>query len=296
MDRTVGIVGVGVMGTAFAHNLMKGGFAVVGFDPVKASMDRLVGMGGRALASPRAVAEAAEIVFLSLPSSAALDGAVNAADGLAAANAATILVECSTLPLADKQKAAQELSAAGKTLLDCPVSGTGAQAMKKDLIILGSGDEAAYQKAVPALMGMSRAQRYLGAFGNGSIMKYIANLLVTIHTVSTAEAFVLGMKAGFDPQVILDTLHDSAGGSRMMQVRGPIMVDQSYDHVTASVKTHTKDLAIIEEFAANLQCPTPLFAAASQMYRTSAALGREMQDTASVCAAMEVMAGFSRKA
>lgn len=295
MERKVGIVGVGVMGFAMAHNLMKAGFAASGYDPSAAAMDRLGAAGGTPLPTPRAVAEANSVIFLSLPSSQALDDAVSGPDGIAAAAGRSIFIECSTLPLADKRAAADRLAEAGKVMLDCPLSGTGAQAMAKDLVVLGSGDKAAFDEVLPALEGMSRVQRYLGAFGNGSIMKYVANLLVTIHNVAAAEAMVLGMKAGLDPALIYDTLADSAGTSRMFQVRGPLMRDSNYDQPTATIKTHLKDLSIIGDFAAGLNCPAPLFAAAAQLYHAGAAQGREMQDTASVCAVLEAMAGISRQ-
>jgi len=294
MKQTVGMIGVGVMGTAFTRNLVKAGFNVVGYDPLPEAMERLRVEGGTAMASPRAVAEAAPVAFLSLPSTDALHAAVGTQEGLAAAEAKTILIETSTLPLADKETARDRLAATGKTLLDCPLSGTGAQALVKDLVVFGSGDLAAYDIALPAIQAMSRQQFYLGEFGRGSVMKYIANLLVTIHTVSTAEAMVFGMKAGFDPGVIYDTLKESAGTSRMFQVRGGTMRDEAYDKVASTIKTHCKDLSIIEDFASQMHCPTPLFAVASQVYQMSAAQGRELQDTSSVCAAMELAAGFVR--
>jgi 3-hydroxyisobutyrate dehydrogenase and related beta-hydroxyacid dehydrogenases len=294
MTQTVGMVGVGVMGFAMSHNLLKNGFAVAGYDPSRDSMIRLEREGGTPLASPREVAEAAPIVFLSLPSAAALHAAIDGPDGLAAASGPSILIECSTLPLADKRAAQERLAAGGKTLLDCPLSGTGAQAMAKDLVVFASGDEDAFRKVQPAMQGMSRAQRYLGAFGNGSIMKYVANLLVTIHNVAAGEAMVLGMKAGLDPALIYNTLADSAGTSRMFQVRGPLMRDNRYDQATATIRTHLKDLSIIGDFAAGLNVAAPVFAAAAQLYHVGAATGRELQDTASVCAVLEEMSGVVR--
>ena len=99
------------------------------------------------------------------------------------------------------------------------------------------------------MAGMSRVQRYLGAFGNGSVMKYIANLLVSIHNVAAAEAMALGMKADLDPALVYDTLADSAGTSRMFEVRGPLMRDAQYDQATATIRTHLKDVEIIGAFA-----------------------------------------------
>jgi L-threonate 2-dehydrogenase len=295
MDGKVGMIGVGVMGFAMARNLRQAGFDVVGYDPAPGPRERFAGIGGTVVEAPRLVAEACPTIILSLPSAKALADAVGGENGLAAASArGTVAIECSTLPLADKRAALAVLEGAGKILLDCPLSGTGAQAAVKDLVVFGSGDEAAFERSRPVFDGMSRVQRYLGAFGNGSIMKYIANLLVTIHNVSAAEAMVLGMKAGLDPAVIYDTLADSAGSSRMFQVRGPLMRDNQYDSATATIRTHLKDLSVINAFATELNCPTPLFSAASQPYYAGAAQGRGMQDTAAVCAVMEEMAGIKR--
>jgi L-threonate 2-dehydrogenase len=293
MADPVGMVGVGVMGSAMAGNLLKAGFEVVGFDPVPAALERLEDVGGRAANSPREVAELCPTIILSLPSAKALAEAAAGANGIAAAaRRDTVAVECSTLPLADKRAALAVLEASGKVLLDCPLSGTGAQAVNKDLVVFGSGDEAAFERARPVFQGMSRVQRYLGAFGNGSIMKYIANLLVTIHNVSTAEAMVLGIKAGLDPSMIYDTLADSAGSSRMFQIRGPLMRDDAYDTATATIRTHLKDLSVITAFVNELNVPAPLYAAAAQLYYAGAAQGRELQDTAAVCAVLEGLAGL----
>ena len=109
------------------------------------------------------------------------------------------------------------LAGQGKILLDCPVSGIGAQAAQKDLIVFASGDEAAFERAKEVLAGISRVQKYVGPFAHGSKMKFIANHLVTIHNLSTAEAFVLGQRAGLDPALVFDVIGDSAGTSRMFR-------------------------------------------------------------------------------
>lgn len=296
MDKTVGIVGVGIMGTAMARNLREAGFAVVGYDPTPEACARLKELGGQALVSPRAVAEAAPIIIMSLPNAEALTETIGGPEGIAhAKGAGQIVVECSTLPLDIKRAALDVMEKNGKILLDCPISGTGAQAVNKDLVILGSGDEAAFARCAAVFAGMSRVQRYLGSFGRGSIMKYIANHLVTIHNVAAAEAMVLGIKAGIDPGVVYDTLADSAGTSRMFQMRGPLMRDETYDVPTATIRMQLKDISIIDAFAADLACALPVYAAASQVYHAGAALGRKEQDTAAVCAVLETMHGMDRK-
>lgn len=296
MDRTVGIVGIGIMGTAMARNLREAGFTVVGYDPVPAAVARFESFGGQGLVSPRAVAETAPIIVTSLPKAEALTEAIDGANGIAqAAGAGQIVVECSTLPLDTKRAAFDVMEKAGKILLDCPISGTGAQAVAKDLVILGSGDKAAFENCAAVFAGMSRVQHYLGPFGRGSIMKYIANHLVTIHNVAAAEAMVLGIKAGMDPALVYDTLADSAGSSRMFQVRGPLMRDKNYDAPTATIRMQLKDISIIDAFAADLDCALPVYAAASQIYHAGSALGRREQDTAAVCAVLETMHGIDRK-
>jgi 3-hydroxyisobutyrate dehydrogenase len=294
--QSVGIVGAGIMGSAMAKNLRQAGFAVFGYDPHGDAQARLRALDCITLESPRAVAEATSRLILSLPNAGALDEVVGGADGIVHAQGeGHVIVECSTLPLDAKQAAFARLQATGKIMLDCPVSGTGAQAASRDLVILGSGDQKAFERCSDIFNGMSRVQRYLGPFGRGSIMKYIANHLATIHNVAAAEAMVLGMKAGIDPSVIYETLADSAGNSRMLQMRGPLMRDQAYEKPTATIRMHRKDISIIDAFAAEYGCSLPLYAAASQVYHACSALGMDELDTAAVCSVIEQLNGVDRK-
>jgi 3-hydroxyisobutyrate dehydrogenase len=150
-------------------------------------------------------------------------------DGIASSSASPIVIDMCTLPIDAKESARDALAAAGKILLDCPVSGTGAQAARKDLFVFGSGERQAYDSAQHVFAGMSRVQKYVGPFGDGSRMKFIANHLVNIHNVAAAEALVLARKAGLDAQMVYEVMADSAGASRMLQVRGPLMVAGTYE-------------------------------------------------------------------
>src|SRR5207249_10107755 len=135
------------------------------------------------------------------------------------------------------------------TLLDCPLSGTGAQARVKDLAVYASGQRSAYRRCIPVFEGFARTHFFLGRFGAGSKMKFLANLLVAIHNVSAAEALVLGMKAGLDPALMLKVIADGAGSSRMLQVRGPMMVKGDYSEATMKNEVWQKDMTIIGDFA-----------------------------------------------
>jgi 3-hydroxyisobutyrate dehydrogenase-like beta-hydroxyacid dehydrogenase len=267
------------MGSAMSANLVKAGFAVQGYDVLPARRDDLKKAGGSPVSGLTSIE--APVVITSLPSAEALHTVAGEM------TAKCIVVETSTLPIDEKVRARDVLSKKGVTLLDCPLSGTGAQARTKDLTVYGSGDQAAFEKTKPVLEGFSRAHYYLGEFGNG-------NLLVAIHNVAAAEAFVLGMKAGLDPETIYKVAGDGAGGSRMFQVRGPQMVAGRYDDATMKVEVWQKDMKIIGEYATKLGVPTPLFTASAPIYTAAMAQGFDKQDTAAVCAVLEAMAGLKR--
>ena len=278
------------MGSAISGHLARAGFAVYGYDVLVARGRLLKRAGGLPLASCAAVFGKAPVVITSLPGAEALHLVAKAARG-----SGKIIIETSTLPIEDKLAARDALRRKRITLLDCPLSGTGAQARTADLVVYGSGDRTAFSKTIAILQAFSRAHYHLGEFGNGSRMKYVANLLVAIHNVSAAEAFVLGMKAGLDAGTILKVIGDGAGASRMFQVRGPQMAAGSYADATMKVEVWQKDMKIIGEFAAALGVPTPLFNASAAIYNAALAQGFAQQDTASVCAVLERMSGLRRR-
>jgi L-threonate 2-dehydrogenase len=281
--RSVGMLGLGIMGSAMAANLMKAGFRVVGYDPLAACRRRHRRAGGVVAPDIETVARSASILITSLPSAAALDSISRRIPD----KTATIIIETSTLPIPAKEKARQRLAKAGVTLLDCPLSGTGAQAKTGDLVVFGSGISAPYRRAVPVLKGFSRSQYYLGKFGNGSKMKFAANLLVAIHNVSSAEAVILARRSGLDPALAVRVLGDGAGASRMLQVRGPLMARRSYLPATVTNLTWQKDMKIIGDFVRQLRSPAPLFAATKAVYNAAMAQGHARHDTAAVCAVLE---------
>jgi putative dehydrogenase len=285
---TVGVVGLGNMGGAFARHLAAAGWRVLGFD-IDASRTRA---GVEIAPDAKTLAAAAPVIILSLPSRQALDVTVAAITQHKLPP--RIVVESSTFTLDDKRRAERALRKAGHVMLDCPVSGTGAQAAVKDIVIYASGEAKAIAKATRMFSDFSRAAYNVGEFGNGSRMKYVANLLVTIHNVASAEAMVLGIKSGLDPQMIYDLIRAGVGTSRVFEVRGPMMVKNRYENGGMSVKLYQKDIAVIKDQAAKLGVPTPLFSASIPVYAAALSLGYGQQDTASVCAVLQSMAGIKR--
>jgi 3-hydroxyisobutyrate dehydrogenase-like beta-hydroxyacid dehydrogenase len=205
-----------------------------------------------------------------------------------------VVIEASTFKLEDKAAAEAALRKAGHVLLDCPVSGTGFQAKVKDLVVYASGGAAEIKRLRPLFADFTRAVHDLGDFGNGSRMKYIANLLVAIHNVASAEALVLGMKAGLPPQLVYDQIRIGAGNSRVFELRAPMMVKGRYDDPTMKVSIWQKDMDVIGSFAQALGAPTPLFSATLPIYAAAFSTGYAEQDTASTCAVLEAMAGITR--
>ncbi len=281
----VGMIGLGIMGSAMAANLVRGGFEVIGYDPVAGCRTRHRKNGGVVAKSVEEVAHAAEIIITSLPSAKALAQVAN--DIAEAKNPKQVVIETSTLPIADKEAARKRLAKSGAILLDCPLSGTGAQARTKDLVVYASGPRAAIRKCVPVFEGFARGHYDLGRFGNGSKMKFAANLLVAIHNVSAAEAVILARKSGLNAALAVKVLGDGAGSSRMLQVRGPMMAKRSYNDATMKVEVWQKDMAIIAGHVRMLGSPAPLFTATRAIYDAAIKSGLAKSDTAAVCAVLE---------
>lgn len=293
-DLTVGMVGLGIMGSAMAGNLLADGFDVVGYDPVAEKVRAFADAGGRPAGSEREVAAGAEVVLISVASVAALQAVVRP-DGLpAGAHDALVVAETGTMPLAVKEQARDALAGVGVPLLDCTLSGTGAQAARRDLVVYGSGDRDAFERARVVFDVIARSVHHLGEFGMGSKMKYIANLLVSIHNLSTAEAFVLARKAGLDLEQMFEVISDGVGSSRVFDVRGPMMVEGRYSPPQATVRMFMKDVAVIGEYAAQVGAPTPLFSAAAAYYNAAMGQGLAEEDPAALCAVLEGMAGAPR--
>jgi L-threonate 2-dehydrogenase len=290
---TIGIIGLGIMGGAFAQNLIKAGWHVVGYDIDPDRRRAMAKAGVEIAADAKALATETPTIITSLPKPAALDATVKAI--VEAHVGPRVIVEASTFTIDDKVRAERTLRKAGHVMLDCPISGTGSQAKTKDLVVYASGDSNAIRKLKPLFAGFARAAHDLGAFGNGSRMKYVANLLVAINNVAAAEAMVLGIKAGLDPQTVLEMVTTGAGNSRVFELRAPMMVKDRYDEATMKISVWQKDMAVIGQFAREIGVPTPMFDASVPVYNKAMKSGHAEHDTAAVCAVLEKMARVKRR-
>ena len=290
---TVGVIGLGIMGGAFAKNLVAAGWRVVGYDTNPARRREAQRAGVNVVNNATEVATAVPTILTSLPKPQALTDTVRkiAAAGLKS----KVLVEMSTFAISDKENAARILQKAGHTMIDCPVSGTGGQAKKRDLVFYASGNARVIARLRPLLSAFGRHAFNVGPFGNGSRMKYVANLLVAINNVAAAEAMVLGMKAGLDPRMIVDLITAGAGNSRVFELRAPMMAKGLYDDVTMKISVWDKDMQVIGDYARKIRVPTPIFSATKGIYLKAMKSGLGNRDTAAVCAVLEKMAKVKRR-
>ena len=285
----VGVVGLGIMGSAMSVHLLERGFDVVGFDVDADRVQELRRAGGTAARSAQEVAERSEVVLTSLPGG---EAARQVCAALAHGGRDRLVVaETSTLPHEVKEECRQLLAAAGAVLLDCPLSGTGAQARERDVVVYGSGDPEAFERARPVLEAFARSVRHLGPFGRGSTMKLVANLLVAVHNAATAEAFALGEAAGLDPRQIYDTIRDGAGNSVIFEKRGRLMVERAYVPATAKISMFVKDVGLITEYAARLGLEAPMVEATQALYDRAVRQGLADADAAAL---LEVLGGAGR--
>ena len=290
--QRVGIVGLGIMGSAMARHLLDAGFEVHGYDVVDDKIADFVQMGGSAHRSGRDVAAAAELVILSLPTVASLESATEEVAG--GAHEGLIAAEMGTFSIESKQASHDRLAQVGVELMDVPVSGTGLQAADGTLVVMASGSQAAFDRTERVFDALGRATHYLGPFPNGSVMKFIANLLVAVHNLSSAEAHALGIAAGMDPAVVQEVIGDGVGSSAIFEIRGPMMVADTYEPPSARLTTILKDATIIQGFARSKGAPTPLLDTALPIYEACTAAGLGDLDAAALLRHLENESGITR--
>ena len=294
MKPAVGVIGLGIMGGAMAEALLAAGYKVCGFDLNANACKRLKRAGGKVLASAAAVAGNADIVIFSLATVRALDAVTNEV-AAAKSKRKPVVIETSTLPIADKDRAAALLAKAGMQTLDCPISGTAVRLKEGSWTIFVSGAPAVARKVKDVLAVFTKNAPYVGAFGNGMRMKFIANHMVAIYNVAVGETMTFARKMGLDAQQVWDLFAASPViGHGVFKLRGKFMVDRKYLPATMKVEVWQKDMQVIGDMAKSVDCPTPLFSACVPIFNAAMAQGLSQHDTASVCEVLDAMAGGTK--
>ena len=288
---TIGIVGLGLLGSAVAARLRGGGHDVVGHDVVAEKVRALEALGGQAAPSAEAVARAAEAVCVVLPSLAAVEDVVLGPRGLAVAgHAGQTIIQMSTISPVLTERLAREVGAKGLAFLDCPISGTSGMVARGDGIIFVGGEQRVFDRWRPVLEAVLPRAIYVGRPGQAMTLKLVANLLVALNSAAAAEALLMARRAGLDLELVLDVLTRSAATSRMLEVRGPLMARQEFPP-QMKLDLFMKDLHLIQEAARRVGAPLPLTDVAERLYAAALDAGHAGEDLAVVITALARLSG-----
>ena len=298
MSLRVGVCGLGIMGGGFAANLVKNGFQVTGYDPSPARARKFKSAGGTVAKSNTEVARKSDVVITSVATAAVLDEVVQGKTGLVSgAKKGLVVLEASTVAFAEKERNRAALAKKGAVMLDAPVSGAGRQAEAGEISIMISGPKSSYNKAKPMLAGFTKIDYYVGPFGESSKLKLLINMMICGHDAVLAEAITLARASGVDLKMFQEVLKPSAGNSRVVEYRGPLMFEGEYADPrvkTADLTIMMKDNELIEQYAKDYNVPVPVFLNAMAPTFAALAQGYGSEDPGVITRIYEQMAGIPR--
>jgi 3-hydroxyisobutyrate dehydrogenase-like beta-hydroxyacid dehydrogenase len=286
------MVGVGLLGSAVSAVLLKAGYPVVGYDIVPERVAALTGMGGKAAGSAADVAASADPVFTILPTLTSVEEAIVGPRGvLEGAGAGTIIIQMSTISpeLATRLEAGARPR--GVAFLDAPVSGTSSMVARRDCVVTVGGDRAAFERCLPVLEALAKRVFHVGPCGLGSHLKLVTNLIMGLNGVVLAEGLTLARRAGLDPTQTLEILSQGAAASKILDVRGPLMVEGRFDALM-KMDLFLKDIRLMLEAGQALHVPLPLTGMMQQLYTAAVAGGQAKEDLSGIIRLYERMAGL----
>ena len=267
--KTIGSIGLGAMGGSYAKFLIEDNYTVYGVDPDTQNAEIFTSLGGLLLNNIRDLVDKCNVIILSVPTVPIFKEVINEIEINGRSNESKILIDMNTISLDDKIETKKKLEKLNISMVDAPVSGTGAQAKVKDIVVMSSGDKAIVDKCDDIFRSFSKQNIYVGDFGNGIKFKILANLLVTVHNTVTAEALLLGQKAGLEEKMIYQVLNAGAATSVMLDKRMPLMINKNYEPATASMRIFLKDIDVITNYLKSNNLSSPTFEAAANLYNQS---------------------------
>jgi 2-hydroxy-3-oxopropionate reductase len=288
----VGYIGLGLMGSAMARNLMKAGHTLVVHNRSRAIVDQLAGEGAIPATSPREVAAQSEFVFTNLPDSPDVEQVVLGPDGIIeGARAGTITIDNSTIKPETTRQIAAELRQIGVLALDAPVSGGDIGARAGTLSIMVGGPQEAFDRALPLLEAMGKTITWVGESGAGQIAKAANQIVVAGTMIAMGEALVLAQKAGVDPARVVQAISRGAAQCWALDNKPPkILARQLGPGFKAYMQA--KDLKIVVDTGRTFQVPLPLTAVAHQLYEAMVSMGNGELDNSAVITVLEALANI----
>jgi 2-hydroxy-3-oxopropionate reductase len=291
--ESVGFIGLGVMGLPMARNLLAAGFAVTAHSRSPGPVDAVVAEGASRAASPAEVAGATDVTILMLPDDGAVHDVVEGEGGVAQGAApGHLLIDMSTVSPARARRNAQRMLQAGGTALDAPVSGGDVGAREGTLSIMVGGPEDAFRRAQPIFEAVGRTIVHVGDTGAGQVVKACNQIVVALTIEAVAEALVLGSRAGVDPATIVRVLSGGLAGSRVLDVRGPNMLDHDF-RPGFTIDLHHKDLGIALQTAREHGVSVPSTALVDQMLASLRSAGHGGDDHSALLTHLEALAGHT---
>jgi 3-hydroxyisobutyrate dehydrogenase-like beta-hydroxyacid dehydrogenase len=277
--ETIGFVGVGKIGLPISENLIKSGYRVVGYR--RSSLGEFEKIGGVPARSPADVGAQTDIVFSCLPSTEALDDAMQGPHGLVhAARPGQIVVELGSHPVPDKRRQIGPFKQKGAIFVDGEVSGTPGMVSARKGVIYLAGDAEACKQAQRVIAGFADSSPYLGEFGAASRVKLINNLLVAINIAATAEAMALGLKAGVDVPLMIKAVATGSGGSTQFGIRAPWMAERRFRPVQGYVPGLQHYFTMIHDMAGEVGVATPILDCVIPLYERFLEMGFVDDDVA----------------
>lgn len=293
MAETIGFIGLGAMGGGMARNLLKAGFSLVVNDIDRARVAALVAAGAKAAATPAEVARQAVRTVTIVETTAQTEDVILGKNGIIEGAArGHVVAMMSTIDPNAAKRIHDRLRDSGIAMLDAPVSGGSARAASGELSVIAGGDAATFASCAAMFKAMATNQFHVGSIGQGLALKLVNNLLIQVNTVAIAEAFVMGAKAGLDPQVMYNVIKVSTGASFALDHRVPRMIAGDFKP-GGTVDISYKDQELETAFAKSLGVPLLLANVSQQVYQMARAQGLSKEDGASIVKVYERMAGVT---
>ena len=281
MARRIGIIGLGKMGRACATNLMADGCEVWALR--RPSTLDFESQGGHLAGSVAELVLKVDVVITLLATEAQMRETYSGAGGVIAnARPGLAVLDMGTFPLALKRSLADALEAKGAVMLDCPISGVPNHILQRTALVFASGDAAAISGVQDVIDSIGPKSVPVGEFGAGIATKLVANLLVIVNSMAVAEALVLGNGSGLSSELIMKAVGPSAGGSRVLDYRGPLMVQRVYRPAMGTAGIILKDLKYIREHARSIGAATPLVETALVWFQRMIDEGRGEDECAAI--------------
>lgn len=283
MTTRIGFVGLGLMGSGMAANLISAGFPVIGHDIDPDRITAFIEAGGKPVDDPVSMAGRADVIMLSLPDSHVVNAVVSRSLNLFEVSCpGLILIDTTTADPVMSEQLALKLRKKGVEMLDATISGTSKMCAQRDITVMVGGDESVFKKCESIFTALAKNAYYLGKNGSGALMKLVVNLVLGLNRMALAEGLSLGEKAGMDAQQLLAVLKQSAAYSKAMDMKGGKMIDAEFLPAEGKLAFHLKDVRLMLDLGRRLNFPLPLSSLHAQALTSLVARGKGSWDNAGI--------------